>query len=225
MIRQLLLDIDDTLLDFSQAEGWALRQAFAACGLALSDDVFAQYRQINRRQWQRLDAGEIPRDDVLYGRFRLLFAARGWRADPVAVETRYRSFLAQAHFPVPGALEALEALHQTYPLYIASNGLAQTQYDRLDAAGMTPYLQGIFLSEAAGAPKPEPAFFDYCFAHMPGARREETLLIGDNLRTDIRGGQRAGLRTCWFNARRRPEDPAIQPNWTVYSWAEVLSLL
>ncbi|MEI3130606.1 MAG: hypothetical protein V8S89_07395 [Oscillospiraceae bacterium] len=101
MIRQLLLDIDDTLLDFSQAEGWALRQAFAACGLALPDDVFAQYRQINRRQWQRLDAGEIPRDDVLYGRFRLLFAALGWRADPVAVETRYRSFLAQAHFPSP----------------------------------------------------------------------------------------------------------------------------
>ena len=64
MIRQLLLDIDDTLLDFSQAEGWALRQAFAACGLTLSDDVFAQYRQINRRQWQRLDAGEITRDDL-----------------------------------------------------------------------------------------------------------------------------------------------------------------
>ena len=173
MIRQLLLDIDDTLLDFSQAEGWALRQAFAACGLALPDDVFAQYRQINRRQWQRLDAGEITRDDVLYGRFRLLFAALGWQTDPVAVETRYRGFLAQAHFPVPGALEALAAFHQTYALYIASNGLAQTQYDRLDAAGMTPYLQGIFLSEAAGAPKPEPAFFDYCFAHMPGARREE----------------------------------------------------
>ena len=209
MIRQLLLDIDDTLLDFSQAEGWALRQAFAACGLALSDDVFAQYRQINRRQWQRLDAGEITRDDVLYGRFRLLFAALGWQTDPVAVETRYRGFLAQAHFPVPGALEALAACHQTYALYIASNGLAPTQSDRL----------------AAGAPKPEPAFFDYCFAHMPGARREETLLIGDNLRTDIRGGQRAGLRTCWFNARRRPEDPAIQPNWTVYSWSEVLALL
>ncbi|MEI3130605.1 MAG: HAD hydrolase-like protein [Oscillospiraceae bacterium] len=76
-----------------------------------------------------------------------------------------------------------------------------------------------------GPQSQKPAFFDYCFAHMPGARREETLLIGDNLRTDIRGGQRAGLRTCWFNARRRPEDPAIQPNWTVYSWAEVLSLL
>lgn len=87
MIRQLLLDIDDTLLDFSQAEGWALRQAFAACGLALSDDVFAQYHQINRRQWQRLDAGEITRDDVLYGRFRLLFAASAgrptrWRSKP-----------------------------------------------------------------------------------------------------------------------------------------------
>lgn len=39
-----------------------------------------------------------------------------------------------------------------------------------------------------GADKPSKAFFDACFAAIPGFRLEETVMVGDSLTSDIRGG-------------------------------------
>lgn len=225
MIRQILLDMDDTLFDFPRAEKVALHQAFMACHLPLNDRIFSLYQQINRQLWQRMEAGQLDRAQVFYDRFHLLFSQLGWHASPQTVEHTYRVFLSQASFLLPGARAALIYLAERYPLYIASNGLSQTQYTRLNDADIAQYFQGAFISDQIGAKKPELAFFRYCFSHIPGCIPEQMLLIGDSLHTDILGGQRAGVQTCWFNPDKRPFEPSLQPDFLLFSWAEISTIL
>ena len=74
MIRNILLDLDDTLLDFSVAEHAALMRTFEDFGISADEAVMRRYSQINSNCWRRLERGEISRSEVLIGRFRALFA-------------------------------------------------------------------------------------------------------------------------------------------------------
>ena len=69
------------------------------------------------------------------------------------------------------------------------------------------------------------AFFDACFAAIPGFRLEETVMVGDSLTSDIRGGSNAGLRTVWFNPHGKEPRPDIRPNYTIHALSELLPLL
>ena len=76
-----------------------------------------------------------------------------------------------------------------------------------------------------GADKPSKAFFDACFAAIPGFRLEETVMVGDSLTSDIRGGLNAGLRTVWFNPHGKEPRADIRPGYTIRAFSELLPLL
>ena len=54
---------------------------------------------------------------------------------------------------------------------------------------------------------------------------ETTLIVGDSLTSDIRGGLNAGIKTCWFNPKRKVGRPDIVPDFEIYSLAELKNLL
>ena len=225
MIRHLFLDVDDTLLDFHAQERDALCTTFRDLGVKLDEAILNRYRQINLEQWQRHDAGLITRDEVLYGRFARLFAELGVDVSPQEMEDTYRQRLSRSAVPVPGALEALAYLEGKYELYIVTNGLVETQASRLERAGMLRYFRAVFVSDELGSHKPEPEFFTRCFARIPDLDPARAMIIGDNLKADILGGQGVGLQTCWFNYHRLDPDPAICPDHTVTDWSQIHSFL
>ena len=47
--------------------------------------------------------------------------------------------------------------------------------------------------------KPNAGFFDITFDRIGNPPKEEVLIIGDNLISDIKGGYDFGIDTCWFN--------------------------
>ncbi|MBQ7870825.1 MAG: YjjG family noncanonical pyrimidine nucleotidase [Oscillospiraceae bacterium] len=225
MIRKILLDVDDTILDFGAAERNGITQTFRHFGLEPTEALLQRYQEINRAQWEAFERGELERDEVLTRRFLLLFGELGLEIDPQACEDVYRHWLGVGHCFVEGAEALLDYLYPKYELYIASNGVADTQYSRLESAGINRYFKEVFISETTGYHKPEKAYFDYCFARMPGFRPEETLIIGDSLTSDILGGINAGIRTCWFNPRHKPANPAIRPDFEVHSLKELEDIL
>lgn len=125
-------------------------------------------------------------------RFEQLFRELGVDHSGKAISERYEVLLSCQHDFMPGAEQLLKDLTSRYDLYLASNGAAAVQNPRLDDAGLRPYFKGIFISEEMGADKPSKAFFDACFAAIPGFRLEETVMVGDSLTSDIRGGSNAG---------------------------------
>lgn len=225
MFRTIFLDLDDTLLDFGAAEHVAVARTFREIGLEPTEELLARYSAINLSQWEAFERGEITRERVLVRRFELLFAELGVGLDAASTEDRYRGYLGIGHYFIDGAVELLDYLAPKYDLYLASNGVAATQDSRLKSAGIGHYFKAIFISETTGHHKPERAYFDYCFAHIPDFDPETALMIGDSLTSDILGGINAGLRTCWFNPSHKPRRPDIVPDYEVHALSELRGFL
>ena len=223
--RGIFLDLDDTILDFSRAEASALRRVLTEEGIPAGDAVLARYHDINAAQWVLLEEGKITRPQVLVRRFEILFDELGAAGNLGAVCERYEEYLAGEAWFVPGAEALLEALAPRYELYIASNGTAAVQHRRLAAAGIGKYVQKVFISQEMGADKPSPAFFDACFAAVPGLSRQEALMVGDSLTSDIRGGRNAGMAACWFNPQKKPGRKDIRPDFEIHALEELPRLL
>ena len=225
MYEFVFLDADDTLLDFRKTERAAITESFSRFGLAPTDELIRRYSAINQETWERMERGEITRDRVLIERFERLFSEIGADIDPYAFEDVYQVRLGQWSFLVEGAVEILEYLRPKYKLYIASNGVAATQDSRFRAAGLSPWFDGIFISERVGRHKPEKEYFDRCFAQIPGFRHDRAIIVGDSLSSDILGGKNAGIATCWFNYRNKPARADVVPDYTVYSLEELKTIL
>lgn len=225
MLTTVFLDLDDTILDFTRAEAEALRRALTEMDVPADTGVLARYHAINVAQWERLERGELTREQVLLGRFDILFGELGLRRSAREVCRRYEAYLGEGHWFVPGAEALLSALAPRYALYLASNGTAAVQHRRLESAGILPWFRGVFISQELGADKPSPAFFEKCFAAIPGFSRDRAVMVGDSLTSDIRGGRDAGLRTCWFNPQGKPRRADIAPDYEVSALDQLPPLL
>ena len=222
----LLIDLDDTILDFGAAEAVAYGGALAAFGIPETPALLARYRAVNVLWWEKLERGEAERDEILVERHRQLFRELGLETDAAAFEADYRCRLGQGHWFMPGAEEALRELRRRgFRLFLASNGVSDTQRGRIASAGIGPLFEALFISEELGANKPDPAFFARCFARIPGFDRERTLMIGDSLTSDVRGGLNAGLDTLWINPAGRTAPPDCRPTWEAASLARLPELL
>lgn len=225
MIRNVLFDLDDTLFDFHKAEKIALTKTLVHFGIDPTEETLALYSTINAAHWKRLELGEISREEVKVGRYRELFKTIGVECDPVKATAYYESMLAIGHYFMPGAPELLEELYRKYRLYIVSNGTAKVQEGRIGSSGITKYMDGIFISQILGANKPDKQFFDICFAEIPDFSLSETVIIGDSLSSDIKGGINAGITTVWFNPKGIENDNDIKPDYTIKELSEVPGLL
>ena len=223
--KTLLFDVDDTLLDFQLTEANALSALFAEQGITLTPEIETSYKALNHHLWQEFEKGRLSREEIIGSRFGLLFQQFGKTVDSDQMEKRYRHYLNQGHDLVPGSLEILKKVHPHADLYIVTNGVSHTQHRRLTDAGMLDYFKDIFVSEAVGAQKPMKEFFDHVFSHIPNFDKKQTVIIGDSLTSDIKGGNMAGIDTIWFNRNKLPEIEEIQPTYRIDSLEELYSLL
>lgn len=221
----LLFDVDHTLLDFSTSEKKALKKCFDAFGLSLTDEVLEWYLAHNYKLWTSYENGIITRDVIFQTRFTETFAQFSIDADGTLMEQSYRQALSEGNDLIENALFVIKKLSHTHNLYIVTNGLACTQEKRLIDSGLAPFFKDVFVSEVMGFQKPMVEYFDYCFQHIPIFIKEEALIIGDSLSSDIQGGIRAGIDTCWFNPAGLPNESPYQPTYEIKNLLELLPLL
>ena len=225
-LKHVFLDLDDTLFDFHKSEGEALSKTLSSLGIEPTSENLALYSRINRSQWESLERGEVTRDVILVRRFEILFRELGiTNKEPRDAQKLYEGNLCREYHYLPGAIELIEALFGKYKLYLASNGTAVVQDSRIGLSGIAKYFDGIFISERIGYNKPNKEFFDGCFATIKNFSRDEAIIIGDSLTSDIRGGINAGIKTCLFNPMRKPSNTDIIPDYEVYSLSEIPDLL
>lgn len=225
MIKNILFDLDDTILDFKMAERVALTKALNELGISVDDYIVSQYSKYNISQWKRLELGEITREQVKVNRFKLLFDELKLDVSPERVTALYENNLCIGHYFIDGAPEILEELSANYNLYLVSNGAKRVQDSRLASAGISKYFKGVFISEIVGYEKPNREFFDYCFSQIQDFKREETIIIGDSLSSDIKGGINAGIKTVWFNHRGDDNSNDITPDYVVKHLSEIKAVL
>lgn len=223
--KTLLFDVDDTLLDFGATEKLALKLLLEEQGIEATEEIEALYKKINSRLWLSFEEGNVSRDAVVNSRFAELFAELGREGVGPELESRYRAYLDEGHDMLEGALELITNLHNQFDLYIVTNGVSRTQYRRLTDSGLLPYFKGIFVSEDTGYQKPMREFFEFVFSRIPGITAEETMIVGDSLTSDIKGGNLAGIDTCWFNPALKPNRTEIAPTYEIHHLAELYEIL
>ena len=224
MIEFLLLDLDDTILDFHKAERIALSKTIRDFGVEPTEEVLNRYHLINKWHWEQLELGTMTRSQVLVGRFSQLFRELGVEVDAAACMKGYERNLSIGHFFLPGAEEAVKRLHQRYRLFLVSNGTAVVQHSRLTSAGLYPWFEKVFISQEIGYNKPDKAYFDRCFEQIPGFDPEKALMVGDSLTSDIRGGINAGLKTVWVNPGHK-DCGNIRPDYEIEGLCQLEALL
>ena len=225
MIEFLFLDLDDTILDFHQAERVAIAKTLRDFGVEPTEEVLGRYHLINKWHWEQLELGKMTRPQVLSGRFRVLFGELGVDADPEAVTARYSENLSRGHWFLPGAEEAVEKLSKKYRLFLASNGTASVQKGRMTSANLYRFFEQVFVSQEIGHNKPARAFFDICFSRIEGFDPEKAMMVGDSLTSDMRGGNNAGIKTCWVNPGHAEGNAEIHIDYEIEALAQLPALL
>lgn len=226
LYKQLIFDVDDTLIDFQDTEKTVLTRLFAQEGWPLTAKAFQDYHDYNQSLWRQLEKDEITIDQLFQRRFTV-FAEREWgiNIDGDRANRLFHFFWGQTHKLLPGVRAILKtATDLGYELGVLSNGDEAEQVQRLQLAGIADDFSCIMTSQAAGFSKPDPRIFDVFFKKS-GFDPEKTVMIGDGLPSDILGANNYHLTSVWYNYRQNQPDPKIKADYTITDYSQLADLL
>lgn len=227
--KKLFFDLDHTLWDFEKNSRETLEELFYENTLdkhQLFDfDTFEiAYSQLNRQLWDLYNHNKITKQELRDRRFKDTFIQLGLeeKFHPADISRHYLERCPDKPHLFPGALEVLEDLYGQYPMSIITNGFPEAQFRKLQASGLEKFFDQVHISEHIGIAKPHPGIFEHALKHA-GFSSSESLMIGDNLDTDIHGASRAGIDAVWFNPDHlEAEHAAVH---VVHHLAEIPSFL
>ena len=221
----LLLDVDETLLDFKKAETVSLKNALIRAGLTPTDEIVARYHLINDSLWKALERGEIEKEEIKTKRFELFYEEFGFEGDPVETAGLYVYELSRAGFLLEGAREFLDGIQNEFDIYAVTNGIQVVQQGRFNAADINKYFKDVFISERVGYSKPDKRYFDYVLSAIPEKDASKVIVIGDSLTSDIKGACNAGLDSCWFNPHGAVCNFDFSPTYVAGGYSDILDII
>lgn len=220
-----IFDADDTLFDYDKAESAALSRTFAQFGCPYDAAYLDAYHTLNAQLWRDYERGAIKQDLIKVLRFKRLFAAIGLASAPdvATFSARYLENLGSRTDLLAGAETTIAALRGVVRLALITNGLQVVQRGRLARASIGGAFEVVVISEEVGCSKPHPGIFDVAFARMGHPRKDEVLMIGDSLTSDIKGGSDYGIDTCWYNPSGAPHPPDMAITYEIRALNELLA--
>ncbi len=218
----ILWDVDGTLLNFSESERWAIREAFCSYDIEIDDEIISVYSAINDALWKKLERGEVTKQQVLRGRFEQLFKEfePGGKLDEKHVDIeairsmevsefqqKYQTNLGSIYFYMEDSLSLCKKLrNEGFLQYIITNGVEWTQRNKLHLAGFDEAMDDLYISEVIGYNKPDVRFFEACLGKIKEHPFFEKnafdlgrfLVVGDSMTSDMKGAENAGLDSCLY---------------------------
>lgn len=200
----LLLDLDNTLLDFSNTSKQAFVHAIKPLAPVNTINLYDSYRQVNHHYWKAFEKGKITADDVQIGRWTTFLEEEKLMANPTDIAQAYMDGLILYSEWVNGAKQFLQTQFGKNKLAVITNGLSFPQRGRLEKHNMNAFFEHVFISQEMGISKPNFGYFEQVYKQIGQPDKSKVLVIGDNLKSDIRGGREFGFDTCWFNYNNYP---------------------
>lgn len=212
--KHIFWDLDRTLWDFEQNIRITLLEIFEnhnlGAAIPTSDDFINTYNKHNERLWASYQKGDMKKEILRFKRFELTLKDYGIK-DKILAEVIGDEYIAESPKKtalIPHSIEILEYLCNKYTLHIITNGFNEVQFTKLKLCGIEKYFDRVVTSEISGYHKPRPEAFGYTLS-MANAKKEESIMIGDDIDADIIGAKKFGINQIYFNPQRLPHSEGI----------------
>lgn len=226
--KHIFFDLDRTLWDFDANSRAALTDIFEKHNLKQyfkSPEIFIRgYHKHNDILWERYRQGNIKKE--LLRSLRFEETLRDVRVNNPALAKEigedYLQKSVEKTILFPGTHETLGYLHNKYLLYILTNGFSETQFGKLKNCDLAKYFTHVFTSETIGFNKPHPKIFQWAMTSV-NAKKQECLMIGDDIEVDILGAKNCGMDQVFFNPDKI--ETTVKPTCTIESLIELKEIL
>lgn len=227
--QHIFFDLDHTLWDYDMNAKEALDELYHSYSLKnyrkfSSQQLCDGFFRTNAELWSLYDLGKIEREHLRQERFRSIFRDLGFADMELAFQfgEDYLNLCPRKKAVLPGAIDLLKYLSEKYTMHVITNGFHDVQSVKIESAGLSGYFAEVITSERAGARKPAKEIFEYALK-VTGASREYSLMIGDNLVTDIAGARQAQIDHVYFNPGKLSHAESV--TLEVHSLAELMGHL
>lgn len=200
MIRAVLFDVDDTLVDYKGAERRGIAAHFQACGVDCDLGMAqARWAELQDHHYNRYLLGQT---DYVGQATALATDMIAWLglagvADPYAWFLGYREQYERSLELFDDVTDCLETLDGILLGIVTNSTVAYTRI-KLGRVGLLdrfPCLVGV---DTVGAAKPDPVIFQAACSSI-GVPPDAAAYVGDKLDSDALAACAAGLRGIWLN--------------------------
>ncbi len=215
MIRAVLIDLDDTLVDHQHAMRAALcllRDGDARLQALEYEFLLAEWQRLLESMHEDVALGRIPIHESRIIRYRHFYDLAGApvdRAEAECIAARHVQTYMSNRRAVPGAATLLELLRRHARTAVVTNNTLVEQEEKLKTFGLRSHVEQLITSEECGVAKPGAAIF-HCALERLGVAPEEAVMVGDSWANDIVGAANLGMRAVWLNRHGdESPDPAL----------------
>jgi len=229
-VKALLLDLDDTLLDYSGGAERCWTEACASAAASHDQARLVSALSASRRWfWDDPERHRRERRHMLRAWTQIAAHALESYGAPapelataIAADFSARRRAVMALFPE--ALACLQALRaRGLPLALVTNGDAVQQRDKIERHDLARYFGAILIEGEFGCGKPEERVYREALRQL-GVRPEGAWMVGDHLEWDVFAPQRLGLTGVWIDrgGAGLPADADARPHRIIRSLSELL---
>lgn len=205
-IQHIFFDLDNTLWDHRRNAYLTIKDLFDKEEITLKynidfEEFHSVYHEINEKLWEQIRDGEIDKEYLRKHRFYDTFKHFG--IDDLGLsmffEEHFLDKIINYNHLVESAEYILDYLKaKNYTLHIISNGFQEVTERKCILSGIDHYFQTITSADSVGVRKPNPAIFEYSLG-LSEAKKEESILIGDDWIADVIGAQNFGMDVIFFD--------------------------
>jgi putative hydrolase of the HAD superfamily len=205
-IQHIFFDLDNTLWDHRKNAYLTIKSLFEKEEINLKyninfEEFHSVYHEINEKLWEDIRDGIIDKEYLRKHRFYDTFNNFGVDDEELSMffEEHFLDKILNHNELVEGAEYILEYLKaKNYTLHIISNGFKEVTERKCILSGIDKYFQTITSADSVGVRKPKPEIFEYSLG-LSDAKKENSILIGDDWIADVIGAQNFGMDVIFFD--------------------------
>jgi YjjG family noncanonical pyrimidine nucleotidase len=223
--KHLLFDADNTLFDFTQGEYDTFHKLGEKYNFEVYPDLMKNYHEINKACWKAYEEGTLSQDRLRILRFENFIKYYNLNIDPINMEKDFTAILSSQTHLIEDTHYVLAKLKEKgFKLEMITNGLVEAQYGRLRATDIEKYFSNVFVSGEMGCQKPDIEYFDKVLFSIK-AKKEECLVIGDRLESDILGAMNSNIDSAWLNIDNSALPKEYKPTFIIENLKALITLL
>lgn len=200
-INVIFFDVDDTLFDKEKAHKMALQQIMKKYDIFKDIDeseLFEAFKRADKKCVEDFDNG-VPMGEIRWRRSKRVINYLQLKEDFTDIfHDVFLSTYPCMDTEIEGAVETIRTLNESYRLGVITNSTKETQFKKLNTLCIEEYFDEFVFSESVGSRKPDEKIF-----HTAVKRVDEEpgncLYVGDSFRRDVKGANKIGMHTYWFN--------------------------